>query len=333
MENENESRQNNFNFLRFVAASFVIISHSFSLLKYDQIDFLGVLGVTIFFVISGYLITQSWVHNPSPSRYLKKRLLRILPALVFCTFVTMFIIGPLTTSIPLVQYFSNIHTWSYLKNILLYPLQFTLPGVFEKNISPLLVNHSLWTLPVEFTAYLLIVLFGILKILKKHFITVGLLVLIIADIYLRRFTFYATTSFYDFGINGIVPYFIYFFIGSALYLLKVKIRFNIVLFACSLIIFIIAFFFPVFLYGYFFSVPYIVFSIAFFHKKISLFGKTDPSYGIYLFSMPIQQTFIHFFPIIHPITLLLGSYVFSILVAFISWHFIESKFLLLKKHF
>lgn len=331
MENENESRQNNFTLLRFVAASLVIISHSFSLLKYHKLDFLGGLGVTIFFIISGYLITQSWVHSPNPAKFIKKRLLRILPGLGFCTLVTMSIIGPLTTSLPLSNYFSDIHTWSYLTNILLYPLQFTLPGVFDTNSTHHLVNHSLWTLPVEFTAYLLIVLLGLFKLVKKRFIVIGVLVLILANAYLHGFSWYRGISFYNFSIVSIVPYVIYFFIGSAILLLKIKIRFNIFLFICALILFVFTLTSRSFLYSYFVAIPYMVFSIAFLSKKFPFLKKTDPSYGMYLFSMPIQQTIIHFFPKIDPWMLLLFSFTATLPLAYISWHVIESKFLLLKK--
>lgn len=328
---ENESRQNNFDFLRFLAASIVIISHSFTLLKYDQVDFLGPLGVDIFFLISGYLITQSWLHSQDTGKFLTKRLLRIIPALAFCILVTIFLIGPLNTNLPIIQYFTNIHTWFYLGNILLYPLQFTLPGVFDKNISPFLVNHSLWTLPLEFTAYLFVAVFGIFRVLKKQFILIGVILLISASIFLPRFSFYTGVSFYDFGMTMILPYFIYFFIGALSYLCKMKIRFHPIFFSLAVIIVILGVFYPVGNFIDFFALTYMVFAIAFLPKKIYLFGKTDPSYGMYLFSMPIQQTFIHFFPGISPVSLLCISFPSTVLIACISWCFIESRALLLKK--
>jgi|GEM_PF-1510528 peptidoglycan/LPS O-acetylase OafA/YrhL len=68
------SRNNNYDFLRFFAATLVLISHSFALLgagyepmavfSKDQTTF-GELGVNIFFFISGLLITQSYCRNGS----------------------------------------------------------------------------------------------------------------------------------------------------------------------------------------------------------------------------------------------------------------------------
>lgn len=65
-------RENNFNLLRFVAAAAVIFSHSFILAgmgesrpvyvltgQWDAAD----IGVMVFFVISGYLVTQSFMQR------------------------------------------------------------------------------------------------------------------------------------------------------------------------------------------------------------------------------------------------------------------------------
>ena len=57
---------NNFDFLRFVAASLVLISHSYPLLGRSDEPFKAFVGyetggeiaVAIFFVISGYLVTE-----------------------------------------------------------------------------------------------------------------------------------------------------------------------------------------------------------------------------------------------------------------------------------
>lgn len=74
-------QSNNFDFLRFVAAFFVVFGHSFALLNLMKIEplivlsngglYSGTLGVYIFFVISGYLILSSWDRNPVPIKFLK----------------------------------------------------------------------------------------------------------------------------------------------------------------------------------------------------------------------------------------------------------------------
>ena len=62
-------RSNNIQLLRFVAASFVVFFHCFALTNHWTDEPLwrmnhdwnfGALGVQIFFVISGFLVTKSW---------------------------------------------------------------------------------------------------------------------------------------------------------------------------------------------------------------------------------------------------------------------------------
>jgi peptidoglycan/LPS O-acetylase OafA/YrhL len=78
------SRSNSFDFLRVSAALLVLYSHSFSLVGLPEPASMagqsyGSLAVALFFAINGYLVCQSWVHDPSPLRFVVRRALRILP--------------------------------------------------------------------------------------------------------------------------------------------------------------------------------------------------------------------------------------------------------------
>src|SRR5437764_7651545 len=88
-------RHNNFDLLRLVAAVSVIFSHAFLLAENSQDHdplmiltggqtILGLVGVFMFFTISGYLVTQSFDNTPSPLVFLAKRGLRIFPGLIVC---------------------------------------------------------------------------------------------------------------------------------------------------------------------------------------------------------------------------------------------------------
>ena len=108
----------------------------------------------MFFAMSGFLIAKSWSDLPRLVPFAVKRALRILPALVVAVSVTVFVIGPLFTTLPLTSYFSDPVTWLYLVRCSLLITFFgTLPGVFEDNPYPDAVNGSLWTLPVEACCY------------------------------------------------------------------------------------------------------------------------------------------------------------------------------------
>lgn len=68
--NGREHRNNCFDIIRLFAAIIVIISHQYSLSGLTEPTFLGMttlggLGVIIFFAISGFLITKSWVMTPT----------------------------------------------------------------------------------------------------------------------------------------------------------------------------------------------------------------------------------------------------------------------------
>lgn len=155
-------RANNFDGLRLAAALLVLYGHGLFLAEGRVPGLLGApmarLGLDIFFAVSGALVTASWLRDPSPGRYWLRRGRRILPGLACCTLVTMLVIGPLATRLPLAAYFSDPATWRYLATAALYPAM-TLPGVFTASPhAPGVVNGSLWSLGPEVVCYLLVIL-------------------------------------------------------------------------------------------------------------------------------------------------------------------------------
>ena len=77
-------RVNNVRVLRHVAAAMVIVFHAFALTGRPDLDplhrlvpgaTLGTLGVQVFFVLSGFLVTQSWLAHPDPRAFAASRAL------------------------------------------------------------------------------------------------------------------------------------------------------------------------------------------------------------------------------------------------------------------
>ena len=76
-------RNNNFNLLRFLAASAVIFSHSYALtgrgldeplLRWsDGATYLGLSGVTVFFIISGFLVSKSFTERKTLAAFAAAR--------------------------------------------------------------------------------------------------------------------------------------------------------------------------------------------------------------------------------------------------------------------
>jgi peptidoglycan/LPS O-acetylase OafA/YrhL len=167
--------KNNFDFLRILFASLVIITHSYALMGLPEIDILSkatsyrsslsFVGVRGFFSISGFLIFTSFVRTESPIGFLWKRFIRIWPALFILLLITSFIAGPWVTVLKTGAYFKDINTYHYVYNnlLLLKGISYSLPGVFSNNLYPTAVNGSLWTLPYEVLFYLVLFLFYVNK--------------------------------------------------------------------------------------------------------------------------------------------------------------------------
>lgn len=174
------SRENNFDALRLVAAFAVIFSHAYpirdggrDLEPYWRLSgycTFGEISVAIFFVVSGLLVARSFISDPHAGSFLKKRLLRILPGLIACVAFCIFIVGPIFTTYSLKAYFGDRDLLRFARNALLLPARFDLPGVFEQYslADPRsAVNGSLWSLPLEFLMYLGVLFLGMTELLKR----------------------------------------------------------------------------------------------------------------------------------------------------------------------
>jgi peptidoglycan/LPS O-acetylase OafA/YrhL len=170
---------NNFDFLRLLAALLVIFSHSFLIAAGTQsneplVRFthnqcpLGLVGVFIFFVISGYLVTESFCRNPKPGGFVLRRTMRIYPGLLVNGLVLACVLGPIVTSLPLPAYFAEPKFRDFLvEYATLWPGPLALPGVlFAKTTVGLLVNGAFWTLCFEVMMYATVLILGIVRGLR-----------------------------------------------------------------------------------------------------------------------------------------------------------------------
>ncbi|MDP9049090.1 MAG: acyltransferase [Bacteroidota bacterium] len=145
-------KYNNFDLLRILAATQVVIFHSVMYLHLAHPPgyniFLYFAGVPMFFTMSGYLISASYERNTDLKNYVRNRIFRIYPALWFCIFltiVTAIIFGGinfLNLQAPLwliSQMAGGIYTPGFLKH---YGI-----GAY---------NSSLWTIPVELQFYIVL---------------------------------------------------------------------------------------------------------------------------------------------------------------------------------
>jgi peptidoglycan/LPS O-acetylase OafA/YrhL len=325
--------KNNFGLLRLLAAYFVLISHSFAVLQIPDkqpalwynnknIIFSGV-GLSIFFTISGFLVTQSLFASASLKHYLWKRLLRIFPALIAANLVCI-IIGCFITSLSTNDYLFKRGTWTYLlKNSTLISNQFYLPGVFA-NLKDHTVNASLWTILIEVEFYL-VLCFGAYFIVIKKWLYLSCFVLfealriymtVLNDIHVRGLDLYAI---FTFGT--------YFYLGSLFFVFKDIIRFkwfyaNILM---AIALATVYTFLEAITISIFFAYCFIIIGTS---KAIVNLRGYDLSYGIYLYAFPIQQIVVSYFGYsINPWLHIAISALLATISGFLSWNFIEKPFL------
>jgi peptidoglycan/LPS O-acetylase OafA/YrhL len=166
-----DRRANNFDALRLLAAWLVLFSHCYPIVGATRqdpfaqafgIDTLGGVGLTIFFTLSGYLVTLSFQRSESIAEFTWRRVRRIYPALIVCVLCCAFVLGPIVTTLPLNKYFSHELFAQFLWTATAWEIRFALPGVFESLPTRFSVNGSLWSLPYEIVCYLGVVLIGVL---------------------------------------------------------------------------------------------------------------------------------------------------------------------------
>ncbi len=344
-----ESRKdNNFDFLRLLAATAVIITHSYALLGLPEHDFLwkitgGVtsfsrFGVWIFFVISGYLITLSALRSNSLKEYALKRIARIFPALLVVVTLTVLVVGPLLSTVPLLNYFQSPETWNYFKTLTLYGVRMELPGMFLNNPYPRAVNGSLWTLSYEFTLYFVPALFIFMKN-KMEYIRIFLLCLFVVltltkDVWMPLAS---DISIPFFLLNGghLVNLGTFFLAGILMALYREKISFSSGKVLLIAGIFLLICQFSRFgSHAAYIAIPYMVLSVA--YAKFStarFFRYGDISYGMYIYAFLFQQILsqLFFFNFKNPFFFFLCTIVFVVPAAYLSWRFVEKPALQWKK--
>lgn len=343
---EADLKTNNFDFLRFIAASAVIVSHAFTLHGLDSLEplerlgspiRLGALAVMVFFVLSGFLISRSWLEQPNLYDYFVKRFLRIFPALIIAVLFTVYVVGYLNTSAAPEEYLKHYMTQDYLKNILMFegPFRDWLPGVFENNPSRL-INGSLWTLPVEMFMYISVAVLGLLSLMKKRVFVTGIAVLLIVLDFLYTQNLLQSSEIMYISTSNIARLGGFFYVGSLAYAYRKNIPLNGYWFLISIIVFLLGISTKFASTICYFSLPYIVLFLAlgFKNKGISNFGKYgDFSYGLYVYAWPVQQSVQHLWgPRLDLAQYFILCFSSILLLAVASWYLIEKPAIGLRKY-
>jgi peptidoglycan/LPS O-acetylase OafA/YrhL len=289
----------------------------------------GDLAVDGFFLLSGYLIVQSWQSRPQLSAFLKKRALRIIPGYMVAALLGTLVVGSLAPAAP--HFFRNLGG-TFVASLMILGTPLT-PRAYPGLPYPI-VNGALWTIGYEFRCYLLVALLGSLGLVRRPMWlgTTALLFLFMLNERLqhyfvwRGFVLFAGFPEFFFRFTPI------FFLGGCFYLLKERIPFRPVLGILAAT-------------GFFLLVPrarvseaamvicggYLLFYLGSKpFRKLQELKFPDISYGVYLYGWPVESLWIWYF---HgsPWTTFLGSTIICCGLGWLSWHFVERPALTLKR--
>jgi len=320
-------RKNNFDILRLVLALTVMFFHIGGLTGNELLKLApGDLAVKCFFVISGYLISKSYLKNNNLYDYSKSRFLRIYPLYFVCV-TSCFFIGMFLYSDGLVAYLQDGATKYIVANLaFLNFIQPDLPGLFVDNLKNSAVNGSLWTIKIEVMFYISVpIIYGIIAKIFGNKITIAVIALlslisaIAIEIIVDKYGLSESLK------NQLPSLMIFFMAGAALNFftpsfLNVK----------YLPLLLVALYFcDSHILGkiiYPFVVAAFVYIIAFKTKPISIHDRIgDLSYGVYIFHYPVIQFMYHFGMYKNFYIGFVSTIVTVLVLAYASWHLMEKR--------
>ena len=332
---------NNFDFVRLASALFVLVSHQHALTGLAEpsvrgVQSLGGLGVTVFFVISGFLVAQSWNADPHLGRFAARRLLRVWPGLAVVILLSVALLGPAVSTLSLSDYFAHPWTRDYLKN-LHFRAKGPLPLHFDGSTMPTAVNGSLWTIPYEIKCYVLMALAAMGGLLRLRWVLLAALVGT-AAVYLGPAPVaqgWSAAFHWQGERRFLLEFGLYFFAGTTLQAFRIQdsaARTGVAL-LLGWTLAAAAWAAGLQLLALWLALPATVLALANAVtpglRAAGRFG--DLSYGIYIYAFPVQQTLIWLLKDkMSWSVLLLLTLATTLAFAFASWHLVEKRALRLK---
>lgn len=328
------SRHNNFGILRLAFATMVVLSHAPELIDgnrsretltriFHTLSF-GEAGVDGFFLISGFLITGSFMSSPGVLNYLTKRVARIYPAFLVATVVSIFVFAPLSGTLlwhlPAADWLHAIRA-----AVLLQPP--TVPA-FAGAHYPIL-NGAMWTIAYEFRCYLLVALLGLFGILRQREFVLAAAAVALLMLAAKVPTPIPATEVLYGNPPETIRLTAAFLTGSVFFLYRdvIAYRRNYIVFASAVLL--VSMFVPrlaepvLCIFG-----GYLIFWLALEVRPSALSRFTtdhDISYGLYLYTWPIQSALVYFHPDIAPWLMFVVSLLLAATCGYLSWVLVEKK--------
>ena len=331
-------RDNNFNLIRAIAATAVLVSHAYPIALgggtpeplLDSVGHsLGTVAVHIFFVLSGFLIAASWDRGSGPLRFVLARGLRLLPGLLVSLVLVAFAMGPLVTTLSPGAYLTDPGTLRFVpQNLALISPAYTLPGVFETNPYPT-VEGSIWTLFYEVLCYVGIFAAGMLGLFgRRGLMTAACLATIAAGLWVGSDA--GTTGVYkaDRALALAAP----FAAGTLLWIWRARVVLTLPVAAGLLVLAWAAKGTPAYEPAYLAALAYGIFWLAYVPggplRAYNRLG--DYSYGIYIYAFPAQGLAVWIWGPMDPLTNMALALPITLVPSVLSWHLVEKPALALR---
>ena len=335
--------ENSYDLIRLLLAVLVVCSHSFHLGRYgkDPLEHsihtqmvLGHLGVLGFFGLSGFLVTASLDRSNGLASFLKKRVMRIFPGFWCCLAVCAFGFAP---AIQMVRA-GNLDDfmWTGEHGALGFVWRNALLAMQQLSVGRILdglpmtehgLNGSLWSLLPEFSCYVALAALGLAGALRGNRPLLALAALALTGFHWIKVVAAGSVSWptlppFAFGFQ--TPFLVAFAVGACLYAWRE--HFEPTAAATALIGLALAY--TLRRGGFLLAGPvlvplFVVFAGALWRCHLP----HDFSYGLYIYSFPMQQLLQAAWPSQSWTTFLALSLVFSFALAAGSWFGVERRFL------
>ena len=336
-----EGHANFFTPLRFVFAYMVLIGHSFVVIGgtatsephiFYHFTF-SYLAVNLFFIASGFLVTGSMLYRKDAASFTSARILRIYPGLIAHVLLMIVVFGAMTTSLPIGEYFT--HSDTLKQPFIVLPFlesSMHLPGILENNHEHQ-ASAALWTLRYELLAYVGTLVAFFLGLLKHRWMLFAQFA-----VFAIAFPLSHLLSIYDelpATIQSLLRFGVCYGLGAAIYGYRDKIKLHLLaipaLFGFSALIHNTV----MFEVSVMISLGYMLFWMAYVNiPKLNFLKKmNDVSYGLYIYHWAVLQGIYHFWPSVNVWQLIAIGSPIAILLANLSWRFVEKPALGFKSKF
>lgn len=329
LEGAYQPRSNSMDVLRLVLASMVAVVHA-SAIAYGHQPHLwgtqvGDLAVDGFFVLSGFLITSSYLRLQAPVKYVWHRFLRIMPAFWAVLLLTAFVVAPIVAALegrPAWSAFTAPDpSWQYVThNFFLYVSDFSVGGLPQHTATPGVINGALWTLFYEAVCYGLILVLGVIGVLqRRRWVPVALTVLawaaLLAD---------------ELGVpmrgELFLRFFFIFLLGTLAYLFRDRILMTGSLVVAAAVLFIASTYLlddyrPLGGVAFAYLIVYAMACTPWLRRRL----RRDLSYGIYVLHWPVLTIFVLAgATVLTQVGYTLLALAVTAALAWVSWTFLES---------